>query len=248
MSAGQVRVWDWPTRAFHWAIVLIVPAMWATHKLERMDVHILLGQFMLGLVLFRLIWGLIGSSTARFARFVRGPRAVLAYLRSGAGAAFGHNPLGGWSVLLMLLLLAVQVGLGLFVTDEDGLVSGPLSHLVSYESARILAHRHETVFIILACVIVVHIAAVLYYRLARRDDLITPMVTGRRSGASSWPLRSPPASHWGSSSCCKLRFIFALLYRARQVTHGGAIWPANSPSWTASSTRRAGRSAAASWC
>jgi cytochrome b len=185
VSASEVRVWDWPTRAFHWAIVLIVPAMWATHKLERMDVHILLGQVMLGLVLFRLIWGLIGSSTARFTGFMRGPRAVIDYVRGRAGAAFGHNPLGGWSVVLMLLLLAVQVGLGLFATDEDGLVSGPLSHLVSYDSARILAHRHETVFIILACVIMLHIAAILYYRLVRRDDLITPMVTGRRAAAAS---------------------------------------------------------------
>ncbi|MEA3043801.1 MAG: hypothetical protein QOH47_1639 [Sphingomonadales bacterium] len=185
MSASEVRVWDWPTRAFHWAIVLIVPAMWATHKLERMDVHILLGQMMLGLVLFRLIWGLIGSSTARFTRFVRGPRAVLAYVRGRAGAPFGHNPLGGWSVLAMLLLLATQVGLGLFATDEDGLVSGPLSHLVSYDNARILAHRHETMFIVLACLILLHIAVVLYYRLVRRDDLITPMVTGRRAAPAS---------------------------------------------------------------
>ena len=127
MRADQVPVWDWPTRAFHWAIVLIVPAMWATHKLERMDVHILLGQAMLGLVLFRLIWGLIGSSTARFSGFVRGPRAVARYLAGRGGTVFGHNPLGGWSVLAMLPLLAVQVGLGLFATDEDGLVSGPLS-------------------------------------------------------------------------------------------------------------------------
>jgi cytochrome b len=197
MSGGKVDVWDLPTRAFHWAIVLIVPAMWATHKLDLMDVHMLLGQVMIGLVLFRLIWGAIGGSTARFAGFVRGPRAVLNHVRGRGGAAFGHNPLGGWSVLAMLALLGVQAGLGLFATDEDGLVSGPLSHLVSYDSARILAHRHETVFWILAGLIALHIAAILYYRLVRRDDLITPMVTGRRpapangekmAGAPLWRL------------------------------------------------------------
>jgi len=191
MSAGQVRVWDWPTRAFHWAIVLMVPAMWGLHKLDRMDLHVLLGQAMLALILFRLIWGAIGGSTARFASFVRGPRAVLAYARGRAGAAFGHNPIGGWSALLMLLLLAVQIGLGLFATDEDGLVSGPLSHLVTYESARILAERHETIFKILLGVIALHVAAVLYYRLVKRDDLITPMVTGWRDAPESGESMTP---------------------------------------------------------
>ena len=195
MSAASVRVWDLPTRLFHWAIVLIIPAMWATHKLERMDLHILLGQVMLGLVLFRLIWGVIGSSTARFAGFVRGPAAVLRYLRDWPGPAFGHNPLGGWSVVIMLMLLAVQVGLGLFVTDEDGLNSGPLSHLVSYDSARILAERHETVFKILLGVIALHVAAVLYYRFVRRDDLITPMVTGNRDAPGSGEMLAP-APYW----------------------------------------------------
>ena len=180
MSGARVRVWDLPTRLFHWAIVLIVPAMWGLHELDRMDLHILLGQVMLGLVLFRLIWGVIGGSTARFASFVRGPAAVLHYARGRAGAVLGHNPLGGWSVIVMLLLLAVQVGLGLFATDEDGLESGPLSHRVTYDTARILAHRHETVFYILLGFIALHVAAILYYRFVKRDDLITPMVTGTR--------------------------------------------------------------------
>ena len=180
MSRSTVPVWDLPTRLFHWAIVLLVPALWWTQKIERLDLHILLGETMMGLILFRLIWGVIGSSTARFAGFVRGPGAVLNYLRGRAGAVFGHNPVGGWSVMLMLLLLAVQVGLGLFVSDEDGLNSGPLSHLISYESARILAHRHETLFYVLLVIIALHVAAILYYLLVRRDDLVTPMVTGRR--------------------------------------------------------------------
>lgn len=181
MNGERVRIWDLPTRLFHWAIVLLVPALWWTHRIERLDLHILLGESMLGLVLFRLIWGVIGGSTARFTHFVRGPVAVLRYLRGRAGAAFGHNPLGGWSVIVMLLLLGVQVGLGLFATDEDGLESGPLSHRVTYDTARILAHRHETVFYILLGLIALHVAAILYYRFVKRDDLITPMVTGIRA-------------------------------------------------------------------
>jgi cytochrome b len=173
-----VRIWDLPVRLFHWAIVLLVPALWATHEWDMLDTHILLGEIMLGLVLWRLLWGVLGSSTARFASFVRGPGAVLNYLRSG-GKTFGHNPLGGWSVVAMLLLLAVQVGLGLFASDEDALNEGPLAHRVSYDTARTLAHRHETVFWVLVALIALHVTAILYYRLVRRDDLVTPMITGR---------------------------------------------------------------------
>jgi cytochrome b len=173
-----VRIWDLPLRLFHWAIVLLVPALWATHEWDMLDTHILLGEIMLGLVLWRLLWGVLGSSTARFAAFVRGPGAVLRYLRGG-GKAFGHNPLGGWSVVAMLLLLAVQVGLGLFATDEDALSEGPLAHRVSYEAARTFAHRHETFFWVLVALIALHVAAILWYRLVRRDDLVTPMITGR---------------------------------------------------------------------
>lgn len=180
MSSRRVRIWDLPTRLFHWAIVLLVGALWATQEWGLMDVHILLGEVMLALVLFRLIWGLIGSSTARFAGFLRGPRAVLAYLQGRGAPYFGHNPIGGWSVAAMLLLLAVQVGLGLFASDEDGLNAGPLAHFVSYDTARTLAHRHETIFYVLLGVVVVHVAAIFYYLLARRDNLIGPMVTGRR--------------------------------------------------------------------
>lgn len=182
MTGGKVRVWDLPVRLFHWALVLLVAALSATHEFHMMEVHILLGQGMLGLILFRLIWGLIGSSTARFSSFLRGPRRVLAYLRA-PGGAFGHNPIGGWSVVAMLAVLAIQVGLGLFASDEDGEHYGPLSHLVSYDTATSLAERHETFFNVLLALIGLHLAAIVYYRLAKREDLVTPMITGRRDAS-----------------------------------------------------------------
>ena len=185
-----VRIWDLPVRLFHWAIVLLVPALWATHEWDMLDTHILLGEIMLGLVLWRLLWGVLGSSTARFASFVRGPGAVLNYLRSG-GKAFGHNPLGGWSVVAMLLLLAVQVGLGLFAADEDALYEGPLAYRVSYETARTFAHRHETVFWILVAIISLRVLAIFYYRIVKRDDLITPMITGRGEAVADAPALVP---------------------------------------------------------
>jgi len=181
----KVRIWDLPTRLFHWAIVILIPALWWTHEIGRLDLHILLGEVMLGLILFRLIWGVIGSSTARFASFLRGPGTVFRYVRGRAAGMLGHNPIGGWSAFVMLLLLAVETGLGLFVTDEDGLNSGSLSHLIDYDSARTLADRHETVFYILLGFIALHVAAIFYYLLVKRDNLIAPMVTGSRAAPES---------------------------------------------------------------
>ena len=163
-----------------------------------MDLHLLLGETMLGLILFRLLWGLLGSSTARFAGFVRGPAAVLRYLRAG-GKAFGHNPLGGWSVMLILLALSVQVGLGLFASDEDGIHAGPLSrHMPDLESAHELAERHETLFWVIVALIALHVAAILWYRLVKRDDLLTPMVTGRGpAGAAGEAMVPAPLWRFG---------------------------------------------------
>ena len=197
---GEVRIWDLPTRLFHWLIVLLIPASWFTQWIGRLDIHIILGLVMLGLVLFRIFWGLIGGSTARFARFVRGPLAVIDYLKKRGGPALGHNPIGGWSVMLMLLLLATQVGIGLFVIDEDGLEGGPYSSLISYDMARTLAHWHEIVFYTLLATIGVHIAAILFYALVRRDNLVTPMITGRGS-AEGADEEMRPAPWW--------RFILA---------------------------------------
>jgi cytochrome b len=201
----KVRIWDLPIRLFHWAIVLLVAGAWATHEFHLMDLHILLGEIALGLILFRLIWGVIGSSTARFSGFLKGPRTIWAYVRGRLVPVFGHNPVGGWSAVLMLLLLGVQIGLGLFATDEDGLYAGPLSHHVSYDSARILAHRHETIFYVLLAVASVHILAILYYLLVKRDNLIGPMVTGRR-----------PAPDSGEEMACAplWRFVLAVLLAA----------------------------------
>lgn len=175
----RVRIWDAPTRLFHWLVVALIPLLWWTAEEERLDLHRPLGLAMLGLLAFRLLWGLVGGSTARFAGFVRGPSAAFAYLRGRSRPSIGHNPLGAFSVLAMLAALAVQVGLGLFATDGDGLESGPLAHLVDYETSKEIAELHEANFDILLVLIGLHLAAIVYYAAARRRDLVTPMVTGR---------------------------------------------------------------------
>lgn len=176
----RVRIWDAPTRLFHWAIVLLVALQWWTAEEELLDLHLLLGLVTLGLLLFRLFWGLIGSSTARFAAFVKGPRAVLDHLRGRTGYVLGHNPLGALSVVALLGLLAVQLGLGLFASDEDGLYGGPFAYLIDPDLSEKITDLHEDLFNVLLALIGLHVAAILYYALIKRDNLVAPMITGQR--------------------------------------------------------------------
>ncbi|HEX7855147.1 MAG TPA: cytochrome b/b6 domain-containing protein [Sphingobium sp.] len=175
-------VWDAPTRLFHWAIVLLIPFSWWSAKTYHMDWHRYSGLAILGLVVFRILWGVVGAATARFGGFVKGPRAVVGYLR-GAGReeeAPGHNPLGGWSVALMLLLLGTQVGSGLFAVDVDGIESGPLSAFVNFDQGRLASAIHGWAFTLLQIAIGVHIVAILFYLLVKRRNLAGAMVTGYR--------------------------------------------------------------------
>lgn len=207
----RVAVWDLPTRAFHWLIVILMPALWWTAENHRLELHLLLGEIALGLLLFRIVWGLIGGSTARFAGFVRGPRAILAYLRGAKPAGVGHNPLGALSVLLLLFLIATVVGLGLFASDEDGLAPGPLSHLISYDASRILAERHEQVFWILVGFIVLHVAAILFYLIVKRENLVAPMVSGSREGADGEAaMAAAPAWRFGLAAALAAILTWAI--------------------------------------
>lgn len=195
-AAEPVRLWDGPTRIFHWSLVVLILVSWLTAG-KQMDVHRLSGYAVLGLVVFRLWWGVAGGSTARFASFLKGPRATLAYMRTMSGReaseTAGHNPVGAWSVVLMLLVLAVQVSLGLFAVDIDGIESGPLSDLVDFDTGRALAEAHELSFRVLQGLIGLHIAAIVFYRVWKKENLVSAMVTGRRrfEGAVV-PLKAAP--------------------------------------------------------
>ena len=175
-----IRVWDAPTRLFHWLLVALLGFSWWSAEEEMMDWHRLSGSIVLGLLMFRIIWGFAGSSTARFANIIRSPIKLVGYLRSGSSSPRipGHNPVGGYSVAIMLLLLTVQTGTGLFAVDVDGIESGQLSHLVSFDGGRAAAEIHEISFTLLQIVVAVHILAVLFYLLVRKRNLVTPMLTG----------------------------------------------------------------------
>lgn len=187
---GQLRqfIWDWPTRVFHWALVGLIAAQWWTAENNVMDVHRLLGQVMVGLLVFRIYWGFAGTPTSRFGHFIKWPGSIIAYVRGLGRPDYaptnGHNPLGGLSVLAMLLVLAAQVLLGLFAVDVDGLESGPLSRHVDFDTGRAAADLHETMFNVLLGLIILHIAAIAFYHLIKRVDLIGPMVTGSRRAPS----------------------------------------------------------------
>jgi cytochrome b len=123
------------------------------------------------------LWGFVGSSTARFSSFVRGPGAVLRYLRGG-WSGIGHTPLGAVSIVALLLAVAIQVGLGLFSEDEDGLYLGPLARLISPDTSDKIRDLHETWFYVLLGLIVLHVGAIIFYRFRGRH-LTKPMITGR---------------------------------------------------------------------
>jgi len=171
-------VWDLPVRLVHWLLVTLIAFSWWSVKNHHIDWHIWSGVAILTLLIFRLLWGFVGSSTARWASFVRGHRALLDYLR-GRWRGIGHTPLGALSVVAMFLAVAVQVGLGLIAEDEDGLYTGPLAGLVGIDTSDAARDIHESWFeFVILPLIALHLAAILFYRLRGRK-LTWPMVTGR---------------------------------------------------------------------
>jgi len=193
--ARNVEVWDLPVRLFHWALVLLLVSQIVTASIggNAMEYHKLGGYTILTLVLFRIVWGVAGSRHARFADFVRGPRTAIDYarrlLRGEHPAYLGHNPLGAWSVLLMLLSLLVQTVSGLFADDEI-MTTGPLEKYVSDDTSSLLTAIHEINAGVLAVLVVVHVVAVIYYLLRWKDNLTGPMITGRKP----WSGESPGAA------------------------------------------------------
>lgn len=197
-KAGM-RVWDLPTRLFHWLLVALILLLYATGELGLLDMrwHFWLGYATLALIVFRVLWGVFGSQTSRFADFVRGPAAVGRYVKeqisTNAHFSIGHNPLGGWSVLALLLSILLQSVTGLFASDEID-TDGPFTGLVSGYTVKLMTRLHNWNENALLLLIALHVAAVLFYLLIKHDNLITPMFTGRKRGVLSDTL--PFASPW----------------------------------------------------
>jgi cytochrome b len=213
---ARQRVWDAPTRLVHWAFVFCVALSWWSVENKSMDIHYWSGMTLVGLLVFRIYWGFAGPETARFASFIKGPGAVVGYagklLKRDYRASFGHNPLGALSVIAIILALILQVGLGLFASDTDGLAAGPLNHLVDYDTAEDVTDLHEDFFNVLLVLIGLHIAAIVFYLAVKRINLVGPMVTGSRRAES---VEGPPG---GIAPVPVWRFLIGVALAA------GVVW------------------------
>ena len=182
------KVWDVPTRLVHWALAIGIATSWWSVENKQMDIHYWSGLTVLGLLVFRIYWGFAGPQTARFSHFIKGPAAVLGYIpklfSKDYRAAFGHNPLGALSVVALLVAIIVQVGLGLFATDTDGLFAGPLNRHIDYDTAKDVTGFHEDFFNVLFALILLHLAAIAFYLVVKRINLISPMLSGKRRGTN----------------------------------------------------------------
>lgn len=196
---APITVWDLPTRIFHWALVALILLQYLSGEfgLLSMDWHFRLGYATLALILFRVLWGFFGSSTSRFSHFVRGPaevwRYTVALMQGRVRGAVGHNPLGGWSVLLMIASVALQTVTGLFSTDDLD-TTGPLAARVSERAVKWMTRIHHWNRYALLLLIVLHLGAVLAHWVWRRDNLVAPMVHGRKRVDLVAPMRT--ASLW----------------------------------------------------
>lgn len=180
-----MRVWDAPTRLFHWAIVLLVIVSYVSVQNDYMTVHYWSGYTVMTLLLFRLAWGFVGSETSRFRRFLRSPAAAFTHLAAFGrerepDREIGHNAAGGWAVLAMLAALAVQVSTGLFAGEDPLTGGGPFVDQVSASTQKLLDRIHTFNFNIIFALIVLHVAAVVAYAALKRHDLVRPMVTGKK--------------------------------------------------------------------
>jgi len=213
MEKRRIRVWDVPTMLFHWLLVLLTIAAFVTGFLGGglIEAHGQLGLAIAGLLAFRLVWGVIGSTYARFIQFVPGPARVFAYLR-GQWHGLGHNPLGAFSVLGLLALMLFQVASGL-VSDDNIAFTGPLKTLVSQATADQLTGLHKLNVWLIAGLVSLHTLSVIFYFVVKKKNLLTPMFTGYKT-VDDPALQPARGGGW-------LPFVLAVLIAA------GAVWVAN---------------------
>lgn len=199
-------VWDIPTRLFHWLLAMGFAAAWLTYKTNKMELHSWIGYGLLTLLLFRLVWGVIGSPHSRFGDFVHGPGTVLSYIKGDLSPTPGHNPLGGWSVVVLLTLLVIQAVTGLF-NGDDILFDGPFRAAVDSSLADSLGALHGKLFYVIVGLVCLHVVAVCWHQWAKKEQILHAMISGHKKNISG---KNKPAPLW--------RAIVALLVCA------GLIW------------------------
>ena len=236
MSLERIKLWDLPTRLFHWLLVILINAAVVTAKIggNAMDWHGRIGLSILGLIAFRLVWGFIGSHHSRFVNFIPTPASVRGYLR-GHWQGIGHNPLGALSVVALLGLICVQVLTGLFSNDDISF-NGPLFNLVSKELSDQLTGVHKLSINALVALSVLHLGAIAFYTFLKKDNLVKPMITGWKE-IGLIEAQSGKSVKGGGM----IAFVIALLIALSVVFIGSGTWlpqapkPVQSPTPAASS-------------
>jgi cytochrome b len=179
----KIVVWDVPTRLFHWLTAILFATAYATWRLNWMDWHAYAGYALLALVVFRLLWGFFGSETARFARFLAPPRRAAHHLvrlfRREPDHQVGHNPAGGWMVLLLLALLLAETLTGIYANNDVADV-GPFTELTPVPVANFITTLHDVLWQALLVAVTLHVVAIGLYWVAKRQNLLLPMITGRK--------------------------------------------------------------------
>jgi cytochrome b len=184
---NKILVWDLPVRLFHWLLVISLVASWYTSDGDKglIDYHLQIGYFTLGLIIFRITWGIFGTRYARFSQFMPKKQALLNYIKNvkqeKSYSTVGHNPMGGLMVVLMLTLVLSQSISGLFMND-DVFTTGPYFESVSSSTQKLMSFIHNNVFDVIIVVSILHICAAFYYLIAKKINLIKPMITGYKSG------------------------------------------------------------------
>lgn len=230
---ATVQVWDLPLRLFHWSLVLAILAAFTTGKFggsEWAQWHGRIGEFILGLLIFRVSWGIIGTRNARFLSFLPTPARLRAYVR-GRWQGDGHNPLGALSVIALLLLVGVQVTTGIFANDDIAF-AGPWADRIGKQLSDALTSWHQDLFYVLAGFIVLHIAAILFYLLARRANLIVPMITGRKPALAHDHSAPSQRLWWRFAIAVAAAFAITwLVFHPISAAHTEAATPAATPDW-----------------
>lgn len=180
----QHLVWDLPLRIFHWAFAATIIGCWATHELgsDYIDWHMQLGYIAIGLVLFRIIWGVVGTKHSQFKHFMVGPQSVISYLKSEKPTSAGHNPLGSLMVVGMLILVVLQSISGLFVDDEI-FTTGPYFNALGDSVDELMNTIHHNSFDVIGIAIMLHIGAIIFYQKIKKQNLVKPMITGYKSSS-----------------------------------------------------------------
>lgn len=225
---NRIKLWDLPTRVFHWCLATCVIGSLVTQQIggNAMTWHGRFGIVVLGLLVFRIVWGFVGSTYARFGQFVRGPAAIKAYLR-GEWKGVGHNPLGALSVLALLVTLTLLAATGIFANDDIAF-EGPLYALVGKDFSDRMSGIHRLIEPAILLLVFAHLAAIVFYARVRKDNLVRPMITG-------WTVGAGETARGGGA----VAFVCAVLIALGTAYGASGAWipappsapPAAAPNW-----------------